>query len=168
MNKALFSSDSDEWRTPAEVIKLVRFVMPEGKIELDPCSCEKSFVNPEREFRKEDNGLAKQWIANSVFVNFPYSENKKWSDKIIEEYATGRAKTVVVLCAARTDTKWFQNLAMCASAFLFFKGRLKFLPEQAATKGNTAPFPSALIALGDFSMPNFGMLDKHGIILYPQ
>ena len=136
-----FSSDSDEWYTPPEIIE--RTITAMGAIDLDPCS--NGGANPSVPARwhytRQDDGLAQTWTGR-VYMNPPYGRAiADWVAKLCEEYAAGNVAEAVALVPARTDTDWFRQLRDCAICFI--DGRLKFSGMQ-----NSAPFPSAVIYFG--------------------
>jgi len=125
MNKILFSSVHDNWKTPESVYEKLN---NEFNFDFDPC--------PLNESPKFD-GLEIEW-GKSNFVNPPYSQIAKWCEKSYNEYKKG--KTVVMLIPSRTDTIYWHNYIMKANEIRFIKGRLKF-----GNSKNPAPFPSAVI-----------------------
>lgn len=123
MNRILFSSLTDDWKTPQSVYNQLH---EEFNFDFDPCPLHGS------------GGLEIEW-GKSNFVNPPYSEIKEWIKKGYEEYCKG--KTVVFLVPSRTDTKWFHDYVLLYAAEIrFIKGRLKFGDSK-----NSAPFPSCVI-----------------------
>jgi phage N-6-adenine-methyltransferase len=141
---ALFTSDSNEWCTPKEIVDAVVFVLE--KIDLDPCSNSKENPNvpAKNHFVTEDNGLTKEW-AGKVYMNPPYGrEIQDWVQKLVDEFQENTTEAIA-LVPARTDTVWFallNDFVWCA-----VKGRLKF-----SNYPDAAPFPSAIFYLGE----NFG------------
>lgn len=77
MEKALFTSNSDEWETPLELYTRLneRF-----KFTLDPCSTKENHLC-DKYYTKEENGLCKSRKNETVFVNPPYSKIKQWVEK---------------------------------------------------------------------------------------
>lgn len=134
-----FSSESEEWYTPPEVI--ARVVETLGVIDLDPCSDSSETVPSTVRFTKETNGLEQPWQGR-VYMNPPYGRGiSAWTEKLCREYATGKVSEAIALVPARVDTDWFRmfrDFAVC-----FIDGRLKFSGHD-----NSAPFPSAVIYLG--------------------
>lgn len=57
INKALFTSNSDEWETPQEVFANLD---AEFNFNLDPCATDQNH-KCERYFTKQDDGLAQMW-----------------------------------------------------------------------------------------------------------
>lgn len=110
---------TDNWQTPPPFLALLN---EEFGFTLDPCADAGNAAMAY--FDIDDDGLAQDWSENICFVNFPYSQAKVWSAKCIDAATNGA--TVVVLCAARTDTPWWQNMAAVADEVRFVKGRLKF------------------------------------------
>lgn len=83
--------------------------------------------------------------GGTVFCNPPYGRNViKWVRKAAEEAANGA--TVVMLIAARTDTKFFHDYIYNKSnvEIRFIKGRLKFTDEHGNSR-DPAPFPSMVV-----------------------
>ncbi|MBF0358505.1 MAG: hypothetical protein HQL70_07835 [Magnetococcales bacterium] len=138
-NSILFSSRSDVWNTPPEIVAKVVSVM--GSIDLDPCWNSESSVQAGTVYSKKENGLIHPW-GKRVFMNPPYGrEVVLWVDKILEEYYASRTKEAIVLIPARTDTKWFHKFREFPVCFI--KGRLRFSGSK-----NSATFPSAVFYLG--------------------
>lgn len=135
MEKALFTSSSDEWETPSEVYTKLneRF-----RFTLDPCSTKENHLC-DKYYTKEENGLCKSWKGETVFVNPPYSEIKQWVEKCCKEYETN-GTTVVMLIPSRTDTRYFHNYIYHKAEIEFIKGRLHF-----SNSKNSAPFPSMIV-----------------------
>lgn len=126
-NKVMFSSVTDQWSTPKDVIESL--IKEFGDLA-DPCP-----YNASPSF----DGLSMEWSYSRVnFVNPPYSDIKNWCKKSYEEWQKG--KTVVMLIPSRTDTKYWHDYIMKATEIRFIKGRLKFGDSK-----NSAPFPSCLV-----------------------
>jgi hypothetical protein len=92
-------------------------------------------------FTKEDNGLRIPW-SGKVYMNPPYgTEIKFWVEKLVNHFIHVDIEQAIALLPARTDTKWFRKLSDYPVCFV--NGRLKF-----GDATNSAPFPSAIFALG--------------------
>ena len=141
-NPVLYSSKSDEWNTPDNIIKRVVGVL--GVIDLDPCSNDNETPNiPARQhYTKEDDGLLYPWSAK-VYMNPPYGrEIPDWIDKLIDEYNSGVVVEAIALVPSRTDTKWFRKLKGFPRCFIW--GRLRF-----SNKTSAATFPSMAVYIGE-------------------
>ncbi len=125
MNKVLFKSMSDFWKTPTSVYDELN---REFNFDFDPCPLKE---NP------EFDGLSIEW-GNVNFVNPPFSKISAWCRKSYEEYLKG--KTVVMLIPSRTDTRYWHEYIMKANEIRFIKGRLKF-----GDGPYSAPFPSCVV-----------------------
>lgn len=64
MNKALFSSASDQWATPPDFFEALD---AEFHFDLDPCADETNHKTPDF-FTKEENGLLKDWGGGASSV----------------------------------------------------------------------------------------------------
>lgn len=123
MNRALFSSASEHWSTPPEVYAALD---REFRFTVDACPFHGD---------REGLGLLESWAGQRVYCNPPYGpEIRKWLEKARE------AEVAVYLLPARTDTKWWHDLAMGADEVRFLRGRLRFVGAK-----NPAPFPSVLL-----------------------
>lgn len=136
------SQKTDEHYTPPEVLALVIKCL--GSIHLDPCSNSHADPNvPAKEhYTIADDGLIQDWVAQTVFMNPPFSKNSIWIDKLIKEYRLGNIKEAIALVKADTSTRWFQPLwdyPIC-----FCNRRLRFVGN-----GNSALFASALVYFGN-------------------
>jgi phage N-6-adenine-methyltransferase len=132
-NKALYTSNTDNWETPANTFNELN---KEFNFNLDVCASSDN-AKCKKYFTKEINGLNQKWEGN-CFMNPPYGkEIYKWIEKAYNSSLQGL--TVVCLLPARTDTKWFHNYCI-KGEIRFIKGRLKFGDSK-----NSAPFPSMIV-----------------------
>jgi hypothetical protein len=120
-----FSSASDRWATPREVLAALD---AEFKFDFDPCPLD-----------GEGDGLAPlfcEWKGKRVFCNPPYGPGiGDWLKRGLE------ADLAVFLIPARTDTRWFHDIVLPkAKEIRFIKGRLKFGDAK-----KSAPFPSMVV-----------------------
>lgn len=139
MNKqsqqVVFSSAKDEWATSQDFFDGLN---ARYNFTLDPCADASNTKCP-LYFTEAQDGLSQDWGGHRVFCNPPYSKAKEWVKKGYEE-SKKLNTTVVMLVAARTDTKFFHDYCMKADKIFFVKGRLKFGGSQ-----NSAPFPSMVV-----------------------
>ena len=132
--EVMFSHKSDEWATPQDLYEQLD---TEFHFDLDPCSTDNKKC--ENHYTKQDDGLSKNWGGRNVFVNPPYSEIAKWTEKCYREGCKDNT-VVVLLIPARTDTRYFHNFILNRAEVRFIKGRLKF-----GDSNNSAPFPSMIV-----------------------
>jgi len=137
MNPALFSSNHNEWATPAATFAALD---AEFHFDLDPCSTHENAKCAEH-YTIEDDGLTKNWGGRRVFCNPPYGrELPKWVRKCSQEAAKPDT-LVVMLIPARTDTAYFHDyIYHRAREIRFIRGRLHFNESKAG-----APFPSMIV-----------------------
>ncbi|MDR0654532.1 MAG: phage N-6-adenine-methyltransferase [Synergistaceae bacterium] len=140
LNRAMFTSETDEWETPREFFDAVNAVY---RFDLDVCATHAN-AKCGRHFTKEENGLTQKW-SGVCWMNPPYGrEISLWVRKAYES-SLGAGTIVVCLLPARTDTKWWHDYVIAhAERIRFIRGRLRF-----SGKG-PAPFPSALVVFGHF------------------
>jgi hypothetical protein len=120
MNRVLFTSESIHWQTPDDLYAALN---AEFHFTLDPCP------------NGATDGLTRSWRGHRVYCNPPYGRGVgEWLKKAPE------ARLAVYLLPARTDTKWWHELAMKATNIRFLRGRVRF---KGAKHG--APFPSVIL-----------------------
>ena len=179
------SSKSNDWGTPPDVLDRLYQYM--GGIALDPCANARSIVKAKRLITLPENGLTVDWKSSVdvtpvdvldttahvpvkqdgvIFVNPPYGrEVKTWVNKCIAEAAKGAE--IVLLTAARVDTKWFHKLFDSADAICFWKGRLKFIDLNTGSQDDPAFFPSALVYWGPNIATFQEAFDDKGHVMLP-
>lgn len=136
INKALFSSASDDWSTPQDVFDKLNH---EFHFTLDAAASREN-TKCARYYDKEADGLKQSWAGETVWCNPPYGRQiGNWMRKALTESRTP-GTTVVMLVPARTDTDWFHSFVYQRTELRFIRGRLKFGGGQTA-----APFPSMLV-----------------------
>ena len=137
MNKALFSSQSEEWSTPQAFFDKLN---EEFQFTLDACALPEN-AKCKLYFTPETDGLVQDWSGHTVFVNPPYGKKiAEWVEKCYNESTKENTK-IVLLMPARTDTAYFHRfIYKKAKEIRFIKGRLKF-----GDASNSAPFPSMLV-----------------------
>lgn len=131
-------STSNERYTPPEIIEPVRRAFG-GVIALDPASCEQAnkTIKALQYFTENDNGLARPWLAPTVWCNPPYGTNADlgvanqllWAKKIASEYAAGNFRQGALLVSAATGDAFFRAIWATATLVIFPYRRIKFLDE---------------------------------------
>lgn len=135
INKALLSSNSDEWATPQPIFDLLD---AEFDFNLDPCATEENH-KCNTFYTAEIDGLKQKWGGYRVFCNPPYSNIGAWVEKAFRETRNDNT-LVVLLIPSRTDTRYFHDYIYQRAEIRFIKGRLKFNDSK-----NSAPFPSMIV-----------------------
>lgn len=148
------------WTTPKYVLDIVQQL---GPIHLDPCWNEQAITAP----------LVKVWcgaldldwheIAGGglIFVNPPYDKAAAFVAKAIEE--ANKGARLVLLVAARTDTKWSHSLFTKANAVCFWgPGRIKFENPPPASDGKAPSIASAFWHFGKERKGFFDAFRPHG------
>ena len=141
--KALWSSKQSDWGTP---FPFYRALDSHFHFTLDPCTTPDNPLGTTKYYTVEDDGLARSWAGERVFINPPYSRRRNepaaWVRKAYLE-ALHHGATCVLLLAARTDTAWFHDY--CSQGLIgFIRGRLRFRGAS-----NSAPFPSMIVVFSD-------------------
>lgn len=188
MNQALLSSAKHDWRTPPEILDLVRQL---GPIRLDPCTTLDNPVGALFFSTAETDGLSVSWQrigdnpigSGLVYVNPPYGRAlKPWSQKIWQEGSLRRHE-IIALVPARTDTGWWQNYIAKGRVICFWTGRITFWAKHPETgeygpaviwskktqrwQKAPAPFPSALVYWGPRADRFAEVFGPHGWIVRP-
>jgi len=131
------SSESPEWETPQWLFDLLN---KEFHFSLDVCASEKNH-KCKKYFSRQNNGLKQKW-QETCWMNPPYGrEIAQWMGKAKIESENGAI--IVCLVPARPDTEWWWNNCI-QGEIRFIRGRLQWPGSDTM-----APFPSAVIILGD-------------------
>lgn len=136
MATALFSSASTEWTTPRWLFDRLD---AEFGFTLDAAATAKNALCLVY-YTRRDDGLRQPWDHDVVWCNPPYDRRVgQWVRKGYEESRNGAI--VVMLLAARTDTRWFHTYCFPqATEIRFIKGRLRF-----GDGHGSATFPSIVV-----------------------
>ena len=141
INKALFTSNKEDWETPQDFYDRLN---AKYHFEWDlaasddnaKCSCY---------FTRDDNSLEQDWegLSGNLFLNPPYGRELKLWVKKASETQLKRDQFLVMLIPSRTDTSYWHDYIFNHAEIEFLRGRLKF--EVDGLSGDSAPFPSALV-----------------------
>jgi len=151
---------TDCWNTPPEFVGDVLKYF--GTLDLDPCCNDEDNPNvPARKvYTEKTNGLAHEWIADSVFMNHPYSNSKEWVPYAVSQYELGHSKEMILLIKLDVSTKWWRSVSQYS--WIAINKRLKFGDGKGA-----APFQSAIIYLGK-NLDRFNeVFGKYGTLYVP-
>lgn len=131
--RVMTSSDSEHWCTPPEVLAPVRSFAP---IRFDPFSNGGSIVRAQESVIPPADSLVMDWPTDGLnWCNPPYGRAlARCATKIAEQAARGAE--IATLVPARTDTKWWCELApVCWCAW---QGRISFLEDETAWRARMA------------------------------
>ena len=157
---ATTGNKTDCWNTPPEFVgDVIKYF---GTLDLDPCCNDENNPNvPARKvYTEKTNGLAHEWIADSVFMNHPYSNSKEWVPYAVSQYELGNSKEMILLIKLDVSTKWWKSVSQYS--WIAINKRLKFGDGKGA-----APFQSAIIYLGE-NLDEFNkVFGKYGTLYVP-
>ena len=166
ISKALYSSASDEWRTPDSLFNYLDNIYD---FTLDAAATDQNSKCPDY-FTAQNSALTNNWRGR-VWCNPPYSKGlcSEFVSRAYTQVCRERnAELAVLLLPARTDTKmWHELIFPLAEEVIFLKGRLKFM-DGAGLTSNSAPFPSALVVYkpdGPFLPTKVGTLEASPVAL---
>lgn len=135
------TGETDEWYTPPDLLEAIG-----AEFDLDPCSPSRDhWVPAKRVFTKEDDGLNQDWGDDYVFMNPPFGGRNghlTWLSKFLD-HGNG-----IAIVRAYTSAGWFHDQAICADAFLFPRGKTKFVRPDGSI-GKQPGHGIVLIAMGD-------------------
>src|SRR4051812_12664465 len=104
-----FSSKKSDWETPRDLFEKLH---DEFEFTLDAAASHRNALCQEY-YTEADDALMQPWTG-TVWCNPPYDRRlDKWAEKAIQSAISGA--TVVMLVAARTDSRWWQGIAAVAS-----------------------------------------------------
>ena len=122
-NNGRYNGNGRHWATPPEVYEPLD---REFQFTLDPC-CTPETAKCAKFYTEADDGLARDWGTERVFMNPPYGrEVYAWTRKARESAARGAL--VVGLLPASTDLSWWHDDVVGAGAEVrYIRGRVRFL-----------------------------------------
>ena len=128
---------NNERYTPAYILEAVRHVTG-GKIELDPASSAQAneTVQASRFFTLEDDGLAQDWEAESLWLNPPFGrgEIEAFVEKLVVEL--DNIGLALGITHNATETGWCQDLLAESAAICFLNRRVDFpTPGEGSNSG---------------------------------
>lgn len=152
--------ETDERYTPSQLLDLVYKFSP---IALDPCWHPDCAVKASVTFTKEQDGLKQDWekaienILGCIWVNMPFSNVRPWMEKAVEH----RARNIILLTNASTNTKWFQEIVFPKAARIHFpKKKYKFIGQK-----HINPWPSMLTYFGPEPERFYEIFSPNGVVL---
>lgn len=162
VNKAMMSSEKENWQTPNEVFWPLDEVF---HFDLDAAASLGESRCPIW-IDKDDDCNVVEWgaygPASAIWCNPPYGKflsRTRFMAKVCEEAQT-LGLPILCLLPARTDTKWFQH-AWRADAICFMRGRIKFVGAK-----NGATFPSVLVGW-NLQTKHYEVLKTFGHVVCP-
>lgn len=124
-------SGNNNYATPEYLFQALNM---EFDFDLDPCP-----LNPEFDASKHEDGLKLDWTDRRVFVNPPWSDIGPW---ILKGFSS-RARVVVYVVPARTDTEWFHVLRQHGAEMRLFRKRVHFIRDGVSAN----PTDGTLVAI---------------------
>jgi len=121
-NNGRYNGNGRHWATPPEVFDPLD---AEFHFTLDPCATPET-AKCVRFYTEIEDGLAKSWAGEIVFMNPPYGrEIYAWTRKARDE--AKRGALVVGLLPASTDLKWWHEDIVGHAEVRYIRGRVRFL-----------------------------------------
>jgi hypothetical protein len=146
------------WNTPQDIVNDV--VTTLKYIDIDPASNDKTNPNVPAHihYTQDENGLLYPW-RGKIYLNPPYGKViGLWTEKLVHDHEEHITEEAIALVPARTDTDWFEPLFPYLICFIH--GRVNY------NDGDTgAPFPSALVYMGQHEEDFLRVFSKWGAIL---
>ena len=131
------TSGDVEYYTPRVIIEAARVTLG-GSIDLDPASsvAANGAVMARNFYTREDDGLQKMWICETLWMNHPFSRkgNPLWINKLIEEFRLGNVGEACCITFAATSEEWFQPLLRFPMCFLSPRTNYR-LPDGTTKRG---------------------------------
>lgn len=165
---ANFSSDYNEWYTPAKYIEAVREVL--GDIDLDPASSVQAnaVVRAAEIFTQFDDGLAREWRGR-IFMNPPYGRTPEhrslagaFCNKAIEQFNAGNVEAGIILVNSLHSQSW--QAPLYDHAVCFVNHRIHFV--SADGEENEAPtFQNIFVYLGRDVLKFAAVFSRFGYVM---
>ncbi|MBB3472782.1 DNA N-6-adenine-methyltransferase [Sphingomonas sp. BK345] len=141
---AIVLKDSDNRFTSPALIRAIERSF--GRIDFDPCWHPASAVRPRAhlDVRRGDDGLRDDWSGDVVFVNPPWSKQKRWLERAHDQWSKHKVGTAVCLVPAKTDTGLFHHVLSKEADVYFIEGRPHFFREDGRSE---ATMVSAMVVM---------------------
>ncbi len=126
---------NDQYNTPEFVIDAVRVVL--GGIDLDPFSnhAAQKTIGATNYFTIEDDAFNQPWSGKRLFMNPPFSDNKKCAYAWVDHFKSGDGEEGIVLNKLDWRTEWTDIYKANSDAFAIHRGPFTFEGQN-----NLAPF----------------------------
>lgn len=153
-------AESNEWYTPMSLFKDLGVMF-----DLDAAASPHKRTPAERHYTMEDNGLRRPWEGlvwlSPPVVNTPDHINnpRSWLKRMYDHH------NGILLRRATTDTKSFHEFP--ADAYLFLKGRIRFVDSMTLRKLNAGTHGSVLCAYGEEAVRILAESAVDGMLLMP-
>ena len=131
---------ADGTYTAPEIVEAMMICL--GKIDLDPCAGRHSGAEiPAGESLGPDiDGLAYEWNGR-IGLNPPYGHMiRYWISRLCEEYSAGRTVAAIAIVPARTDDRWWIEIADHAAAVCFIEEQYKSVESGLSSAQPLAAF----------------------------
>lgn len=173
MSAAQTSSQSDEWGTPDELMKAVRFVLP--WIDLDPASSVEAntHIHATEIFTIKDDALTKEWNANYVFLNPPFGKVGNESKAgifiayMLRQWLLGRFVEGIAITHSRPGYEWWERLTRVVPVCLT-RQKYDFRPLHERAKTSGSKTSQTIFYFGKDSARFHMAFSPLGRVLYPQ
>lgn len=114
------------WYTPRPLLDAMLTGLGIDQFDLDPASPAPPTVPTASYYTEQDGGLWLPWTGRTVYCNPPYDAMVPWTQKALEEVATGRAERLLYLIPYRPETRTHRWLLEADSRFLILDKRVTF------------------------------------------
>jgi hypothetical protein len=154
------TKESDERGTPASLIRRFHDALG-GRFGLDPASGAEPIRIADERFTKNENGLARDWNAESVWLNPPYSDPTPWMKKLQRELSRDDPRApsfIIALVRGDCSADWFQHYG--TGEYLCLVGeRLSF-----TNTGDSPRSSNFIIGFGDLPESVLDLFDQLGSV----
>jgi len=130
-------SGNDEQYTPERLWRPALEVFGGEVFDLDPASHIGSNIPATRIFTIDDNALTQDWGCVDLWFNFPFSKQKEFAAKFLEEWKTGKIGSAIGLSKQDNRTEWWSDMAAACTAFCLVEGYDKFTSPEHTNTGNS-------------------------------
>lgn len=160
--KAMHAAKQQDWQTPIEIFRWIEEELG-FKFTLDPCTSEDNPLRTPKFYTIKDDGLKQNWKGETVYINPPYGELRRWVRKAHHE-AQDRDTTVVGLLPLRTPSYMrkyiFNNMSLHLHTlrygrqlyngqigFYFMPGRVHFIDPNTGKPAKNSPYFDSIVVV---------------------
>jgi len=148
-------ADKDDWQTPPALLANIKAAL--GDIDLDPCPGKDTYIGRMNYYEHDGyDGRAEAWFGR-VFVNPPFSKKKRWTEKVVEEYLSGRTDVILLVTPDSTDVQsWFHGDIVPHADYVWFsEGRVSYIDPETGKTAGSPTFGTAISVFvnDDYDLP---------------
>jgi phage N-6-adenine-methyltransferase len=122
----VIGGDKDCWSTPEWLIEWTRAELGWSQFDFDPCAAPDTAKASDYISEETGDGLSLPWRGNAVWMNPPFSRQKRWLLKASRESRENRLKIAALVLPSFDAAYWRPAVWESAAELWMLEGRIAF------------------------------------------